>query len=139
MSARGLEPAVPSRLQNAVGYLGFVSTYQDDETAECEHHASPNRSRAPDEVVERAAAIFRAAGDPGRLRILEQLSLGEQCVSELAAQSGEGMSTVSQRLRLLRSEKLVIRRREGKHIFYALADEHVDALVQSALNHAYHD
>ena len=46
------------------------------------------------------------------------------------------MSTVSQRLRLLRSERLVARRRDGKHVYYALADAHVGELLQAALEHA---
>ena len=87
-------------------------------------------------ALARAAALFRACGDPERLRLLERLSHGEFCVSELAAESGEGLSTVSQRLRLLRTEGLVSRRREGKHIYYALADQHVADLIQSALEHA---
>lgn len=49
---------------------------------------------------------------------------------------GEKFSTVSQRLRILRSEGLVSRRREKSHVFYALADDHVKDLVSNALAHA---
>ena len=49
---------------------------------------------------------------------------------------GEKFSTVSQRLRLLRGEGLVHRRREGTHIYYALADRHVVDLIHNALAHA---
>jgi len=88
-------------------------------------------------VAERAASIFRAMGDPERLRLLERLALGgEHCVSELAELTDAGMSTVSQRLRLLRAERLVARRRDGKHIYYDLADEHVGELLRAALEHA---
>lgn len=103
----------------------------------CEHAEPAPLVVAPAAVVERAAALLKAVGDPGRLRLLERLALGgEQCVSELAAISGEGMSTVSQRLRLLRSERLVSRRREGKHVYYALSDLHVKELIFAALDHA---
>ena len=85
-------------------------------------------------ALERAAAIFRALGDAARLRLLAQLAAGERCVSDLAA--GEGLSTVSQRLRLLRAEGLVQRRRQGKHIYYALSDAHVALLLTNALEHA---
>ena len=61
---------------------------------------------------------------------------GERCVSELVDASGEKFSTVSQRLRLLRGEGLVLRRRAGTHLFYALADRHVVDLVRNALAHA---
>lgn len=84
----------------------------------------------------RAAAIFRAAGDVARLRLLAELADGEWCVSELAENLKEGLSTVSQRLRLLRSEGLVARRRDGKHIFYTLADRHVADLLTTVLAHA---
>jgi ArsR family transcriptional regulator, lead/cadmium/zinc/bismuth-responsive transcriptional repressor len=87
-------------------------------------------------VVERAAALFRALGDSARLSLLERLAGGEYCVTELAEATGEGLSTISQRLRTLRSERLLRRRRVGKHVYYTLADDHVVALIQSALAHA---
>ena len=106
----------------------------------CDPHDHPHRSPLDpdlsDEAFERAAAIFRAAGDVARLRILARLAAGEWCVSELAEAADAGLSTVSQQLRLLRAEKLVARRRVGKHIFYRLADDHVLDLVRSALTHA---
>ena len=71
-----------------------------------------------------------------RLKLLARLAYGEWCVTELAEAAGVGLSTVSQQLRLLRAERLVWRRREGKHIYYGLADTHVLDLVQSALAHA---
>jgi ArsR family transcriptional regulator, lead/cadmium/zinc/bismuth-responsive transcriptional repressor len=61
---------------------------------------------------------------------------GERCVSELVEALGDKFSTVSQRLRLLRSEGLVARRRDGTHLYYALADAHVTELIQNALAHA---
>lgn len=93
-------------------------------------------SSASEAAFTRAAAIFRAAGDVARLRLLAHLAESEWCVSELAETLGEGLSTVSQRLRLMRAEGLVRRRREGRHIFYALADRHVADLLRNALEHA---
>lgn len=86
--------------------------------------------------MERAAQLFRALGDPPRLRLLELLGEQEWCVSEIVQEMGEKFSTVSQRLRVLRAEGLVVRRREGTHIYYALADRHVADLIQNALEHA---
>lgn len=103
----------------------------------CEHPAVAASSVGP-RALERAAALFRAAGDTERLRLLERLAHGEACVTELAALTQAGLSTISQRLRLLRSEGLVRRRRDGKHIYYALMDEHVSHLIASALSHAAH-
>ena len=50
--------------------------------------------------------------------------------------AGVGLSTVSQQLRILRAERVVTRRRAGKHIFYGLADSHIVALLRSAIEHA---
>lgn len=83
--------------------------------------------------------LFKALGDEARLRTLEMLVDGEACVTELAVATDERVSTVSHRLRLLRSEGLVQRRRDGRHIYYSLADRHVLELVQNALDHALED
>ncbi len=102
-------------------------------------HSHPHRSapKAPaDESFVRAAALFRAAGDVSRLRLLHVLGQSEWCVSELAASSGTKLSTLSQQLRVLYAERIVERRRDGKHIYYRLADEHVRDLVHAALEHA---
>jgi DNA-binding transcriptional ArsR family regulator len=87
-------------------------------------------------LAERAASYFRALADTDRLMLLVQLAGGEVCVTELADTLDEALSTVSQRLRLLRAEGLVQRRRAGKHVYYALADAHVHELLNSALDHA---
>lgn len=101
-------------------------------------HASHGvrESTVSDEAFERAAALFRAAGDVSRLRLLERLAGGEWCVTELAQAAGTGLSSVSQQLRLLRTEHIVTRRRVGKHIYYSLADGHVTDLIRNALEHA---
>ena len=88
------------------------------------------------DALERAAAIFRALGEPGRLRILTLLAQRAMCVTELADSLVENVSTISQRLKLLRSKRLARSRREGKHIFYALADQHIADLVANAFDHA---
>jgi len=106
---------------------------------DCASHDHPKGRRArlvSDESLERAARLFRALGEESRLRIVAALSQGEACVTELASASDESLSTVSQRLRVLRAEKIVVRRRAGKHINYALADAHVTEMVFNALAHA---
>ncbi|XZE52970.1 ArsR/SmtB family transcription factor [Planctomycetaceae bacterium SH139] len=89
-----------------------------------------------DEAYERAAAIFRALGDPRRLRMLDLLKRSEYCVSDLSQLLDEPMPAISQRLRLLKSERIVRSRRVGKRVYYALADEHISQLVSNALLHA---
>jgi ArsR family transcriptional regulator len=87
-------------------------------------------------ALERTTRLFRALGDAPRLRLLHLLTQREWCVTEIVTALNEKFSTVSQRLRLLRSEGLVARRRQGTHIFYALSDRHVAELMHNALAHA---
>lgn len=100
-----------------------------------DHSSGPWTEIDADDVV-RAADIFRALGDPGRLRILALLVQQDRCVTELADALGEKISTVSQRLKLLRSERLTRSRRAGKHIYYSLADKHIVDLIANAFDHA---
>ena len=109
----------------------------EDEGA-CKHD-HPSRALAKPPAggrLDDASAMFRALGDPSRLRLLARLADGEICVTELAELENEKLSTVSARLQTLRAVRLVKRRREAKHIFYGVADEHVLQLVESALRHA---
>ncbi|EYF06327.1 ArsR/SmtB family transcription factor [Chondromyces apiculatus] len=117
-----------------------VSREEGDSGAACDgephHHVPAAPSTFGKLAFQRAAALFRALGDVERLKLLESLAQREVCVTELAETSRARMPTVSQRLRVLRAEGLVVQRREGKHIFYALADQHVVELVHNALQHA---
>jgi ArsR family transcriptional regulator, arsenate/arsenite/antimonite-responsive transcriptional repressor len=69
-----------------------------------------------------AALRFRALGDETRLRLLEQLTAGERCVADLMTALGLGQSLVSHHLRTLRQAGLVTVRRDGRWIYYAIAD-----------------
>src|SRR5438132_11208372 len=102
------------------------------------HGGHPSRPPAPlpsRAQIDAAAEMFRALGDPERLRLLLRLAESEACVSELAEHEGEKITTVSARLKTLSVVRLVRRRREAKHVFYALADEHVLPLVRNAIDH----
>ena len=101
-----------------------------------EHGGHVRRPLVDEAALERASRLFRAIGEPARLRLLSRLAQGEMCVTELASSEQESLSTISQRLRVLRSENLIVRHRRGKHINYALADQHVMDLVFNALAHA---
>lgn len=101
-----------------------------------EDHRSGAWGEVGADDLDRTAAIFRALGDSGRLRILTLLVRQDRCVTELAEALKEKISTISQRLKLLRSERLARSRREGKHIYYSLADKHIVELIANALDHA---
>lgn len=102
-------------------------------------HRHPPRAlpKLPAEAQLRdAAGMFSALGDPSRLRLLVRLAYGEICVTELAEMEDEQMTTISARLRALYTARLVKRRREAKHVFYALSDEHVLQMINGAIEHA---
>lgn len=109
----------------------------EHESAACAAHEHSGGAVAIDAAAcDRAAAIFRALGDPQRLRILALLRDSERCVSELCHVLNDNMPAISQRLRLLKAERIVRSRRDGKHIYYALADSHIARLVTAGLLHA---
>jgi DNA-binding transcriptional ArsR family regulator len=76
-----------------------------------------------------ATAMLRMLANEDRLLLLCQLTQGERCVSELEEQLGIRQPTLSQQLGVLRTEGLVSTRREGKNIFYTIADERVELLL----------
>ncbi len=97
------------------------------------------RSRMVDErLAARLAEVFKTLGDPTRLRIISALSEGEACVHELAEALGISQSAVSHQLRLLRHQGLVRYRKVGRHVYYALDDEHIHALFVQGLEHVEH-
>ncbi len=79
--------------------------------------------------------FFKMLGNPTRIRILLLLMEQDANVSDLAEQLGMTQSAVSHQLNLLKSNKLVKRRRDGKMIFYALADEHVEMVIEKGTEH----
>ena len=79
--------------------------------------------------------FFKMLGNPTRIRILLLLMEQDANVSDLAEQLGMTQSAVSHQLNLLKSNKLVKRRRDGKMIFYALADEHVEMVIEKGAEH----
>ena len=87
------------------------------------------------DVCSRTAAIFLALGDERRLCLLALLAHREMCVSELTERLKDNLPAISQRLKLLRSERIVVARRHGKHVFYSLADDHIAQLIANGLAH----
>lgn len=116
---------------------------QDPDRCEvaCVHPQAVARARAaqPDEdTLGRAAALLKAVSDPTRLRLLTALGTGELCVCDLAAVAGTSESAVSHQLRLLRDQQLVAPRREGRVVYYRLADAHATGLLGNVLEHVGH-
>ena len=92
------------------------------------------------ETIEDLAAIFKIFGDSTRLLILSLLmDHGELCVGDIAEQLNLTQSGVSHQLALLKQSKLVRTKREGKSIYYSIADEHVSAIIRIGMEHVLED
>ena len=79
--------------------------------------------------------LFRVFGDSTRIRILYVLFESEMCVCDIAALLGLTQSAISHQLRALKNAHLVKARRDGKTVFYALADDHVKTIIDQGLEH----
>ena len=87
-------------------------------------------------TVLKVAEIFKVLGDSTRVKILFALSLKELCVCDLSALLGMAHSAISHQLRLLRNSNLVKFRKDGKTVYYSLADGHVIKLIGMGIKHA---
>ena len=81
------------------------------------------------------AELFKVFGDSTRIRILFVLFEAEVCVCDLAEILNMTQSAVSHQLRILKQSKLVSARREGKSVFYSLADDHVRSIIAQGREH----
>jgi len=81
------------------------------------------------------AELFKVFGDSTRIRILFVLFEAEVCVCDLAEALNMTQSAISHQLRILKQSKLVKNRREGKSIYYSLADEHVKTIIAQGMEH----
>lgn len=85
------------------------------------------------------AELFKVFGDSTRIRILYVLFESEVCVCDLAEALNMTQSAISHQLRILKQNKLVKSRREGKSIFYSLADNHVRSIIAQGREHIEED
>jgi len=81
------------------------------------------------------ADLFKVFGDSSRIRILYKLLEDEYCVQDLADGLDMTQSAVSHQLKILKMSKLVAGRREGKQIYYSLADDHVSTILAMGKEH----
>lgn len=112
---------------------------QPDDLCDCIHPQAVMEARraiAEAPAADEMAALFSILGDPSRMRVLVALGTGEMCVTDLALATGMNRTTVSHQLRVLRTHRLVQRRRDGKAAYYQFDDEHVSTLLRLAIEHA---
>ncbi len=81
------------------------------------------------------AELFKVFGDSTRIRILYVLFEAEVCVCDLAEALNMTQSAISHQLKILKQSRLVKSRREGKSVFYSLADGHVSAIIAQGREH----
>ena len=94
------------------------------------------RQEMPDEdTLYDLTELFRIFGDSTRIRILYVLFEAEMCVCDIAEVLGMTQSAISHQLRALKNARLVKGRREGKTVFYSLADDHVKTIIHQGLDH----
>ena len=88
-----------------------------------------------DDAMMELSDLFKVFSDSTRVKILYALSDGECCVRDIADLLSMNLSAISHQLRILRGAKLVDYRREGKTVFYALADDHVRTILGQGMDH----
>ena len=116
------------------GTIGDVEAgkreFIDGESARAARTAMPS-----DRMVRALAETFGTLSDPTRVRILSALSGQELCVFDLARLLGLSGSAISHQLRLLRGQRLVKYRKEGKIAYYSLDDDHIRNLMEECIKH----
>ena len=104
----------------------------------CEHPEVVRRvaEKLPDEeLLYDVAELFKVFGDSTRVRILCALFESEMCVCDIAEVLGMTQSAISHQLRVLKQARLVKYRREGKTVYYSLADDHIQTIFNQAFEH----
>lgn len=89
----------------------------------------------PDEILYDLAELFKIFGDTTRIKILYALFEAELCVNDIAELLGMNQTAVSHQLRVLKNNKLVRFRKEGKNVYYSLSDDHVHSIIKMGMEH----
>lgn len=97
--------------------------------------AKVNETMPPEEEMQDLAEFFKVFGDATRLKILYVLKCSEMCVYDIANMVGMSQSAISHQLRILKQMDLVKNRRDGKTIYYSLADAHIVTILSQGLDH----
>ena len=94
-----------------------------------------NQEMPEEEILYDLAELFKIFGDSTRIKILYVLLEAEMCVCDIASLLGMSQSAISHQLRSLKQSRLVKARREGKTVFYSLADGHVRTILDQGMEH----
>ena len=99
----------------------------------------PEEKKLEDEVVYDLAELFKTMGNPTRIKILYALKERDLCVCDLSELLDMSSSAISHQLRILRNNKLVKYRKEGRSVYYSLDDRHVICFLGQGLSHILED
>lgn len=120
----------------------YEERHKEEYAERCEfihaHEGLVNRVKEQmpsEEYLYDLADFFKVFGDTTRIKILFVLLQSEMCVCDMANILNAGQSAISHQLRVLKQMKLVKNRREGKTIFYSLADDHIKTIIDQGLEH----
>ena len=95
------------------------------------------KEHLPDKnILKEVAARFKILGEESRLKIMSALMEGELCVYHICEATDAMQSATSHQLRILKDNKFVKSRREGKVIYYSIADEHIKSIIKAAIEHS---
>ena len=94
-----------------------------------------NETMPEEEILYDLAELFKIFGDSTRIEILYVLFESEMCVFDISQLLNMSMSAISHQLRILKQAQLVKFRREGKTVFYSLADDHVRTILGNGMDH----
>lgn len=122
--------------------IGMALGYQDEPLEQCEFiHVHEEIVKKVEKVMPHEdqlmdlAEFFKVFGDSTRIKILYVLSQSEMCVCDIATLLQMGQSAISHQLRMLKQMRLVKFRRDGKTVFYSLADSHIETILAQGLEH----
>ena len=114
----------------------------EDYTPKCDFiHAHPDlietvsHTIPEDEKLYSLAELFKIFGDSTRIKILYVLMESEMCVCDIAQILNMTVSAISHQLRILKQARLVKFRKEGKSVFYSLADDHIKKIIDNGMEH----
>lgn len=93
------------------------------------------REMPQEEMIKELADFYKVFGDATRIKILCVLLKAEMCVCDLAQMLGMTQSAISHQLRTLKQMKLVKNRRDGKTVYYSLADGHIQNIISQGMEH----
>ncbi len=114
--------------RDGVERCDYIHVHEDIVAAVTEHMPQ-------EEVLYDLAELFKVFGDSTRIKILYVLFQSEMCVCDIANLVGVSQSAISHQLRVLKQSHLVKYRREGKTVFYSLADSHIKTILNQGLEH----